>query len=86
MSFEYNHSAHEIMSCSHDKKVAFISLVDHSIRNSMLASDDGFEVTSMGQSPDSLIMALGYENGAMRLFTQADCRLIHHDEQAHGSS
>ena len=52
----------------------------------MLASEEGYGVTAMGQSPDSLIMALGYENGAIRLFTQADCRLIHEDEQAHGSS
>ena len=86
MSFEYNYGANEIVTCGMDKKVQFISLADHSIRNSMIASEEGFEVTAMGQSPDSLILALGYENGAMRLFTQADCRLIHQDEQAHGSS
>ena len=76
MQIEYNANLNQLLALGLDKRVTYWDLDRLQVIRQLQASYE-VEVNSLALSQDGELIVIGDETGEVKVFTYADCRLVH---------
>ena len=76
IQLEYNANTHQLLTLGFDKRVTYWDLDRLQVIRQLQASYE-VEVNALALSPDGELIVTGDETGEVKVFTYADCKLVH---------